>query len=86
MATNDLLLRIFTRSIPSMPKTSSTFAQALSKEVRSLIGKPIKHTSLPQPVACYCAVVNNLTKEFLPLMSLMGTCVGESTFLGRELS
>lgn len=76
--TNDLLLKIFTSSIPYMPKASSTFAQDLSKTVRAMIGRPTGGLSaLQQPVACYCAVVNNLTKEYLALLSLLRSCIGE---------
>lgn len=73
--TNELLLEIFTRSIPFMPKASSSFAQELSKIVRGFVGKPPNIDALKNIVACYCAVTKHLTQEWAALFMVLRSCL-----------
>lgn len=73
--TNELLLEIFTRSIPFMPKASSSFAQELSKIVRGFVGKPPNIDALKSIVACYCAVTKHLTQEWSALFMVLRSCL-----------
>jgi cohesin loading factor subunit SCC2 len=43
-ATNDMLLKIFRRSIPAMPRVTSTFAVELVGKLQPMISRP---TTLP---------------------------------------
>lgn len=84
---NDLLLLIFTRSIPHMSKASATFAQDLTKAVRGMINRPTGgYASLRQPVACYCAIVNHLTNDYTGMLALLRSCSGRPLFGTWELT
>ncbi|KAL1405359.1 Sister chromatid cohesion protein 2 [Vanrija albida] len=77
--TNDLLLQIFTRSIPHLPKAATTFAQDLSKTVFGMITKPTSGLNSLRPlVSCYCSVVNNLTRDHESLGKLLFSCIAKT--------
>jgi hypothetical protein len=42
-----------------------------------MIGKPTHYSCLPQPIACYAAVVSNITKEYKAMTALLRSVVSE---------
>ncbi len=47
----DMLMRVFTLSIPFMPKTATTFAMDLTKALLPMINKPLRGTAVS--LECY---------------------------------
>ena len=76
-ASNDLLLRIFQRSIPGMPRSASTFAADLQAALMPMIGKPSGgFQTMREVVGCFCAVTNHLTRDYTKLLKLLRACEG----------
>ncbi|CAD6587723.1 MAG: Sister chromatid cohesion protein 2 [Tremellales sp. Tagirdzhanova-0007] len=74
-ASNDLLLRIFQRSIPGMPRSASTFAADLQAALMPMIGKPSGgFQTMREVVGCFCAVTNHLTRDYTKLLKLLRAC------------
>ncbi|KAK8844801.1 hypothetical protein IAR55_006651 [Kwoniella newhampshirensis] len=74
-ATNELLLRIFRKCIPCMPRTASTFAQDLTKALMPMISKPTGgFQALRETIGCFCAVTNYLTKDWARLITVLRAC------------
>ncbi|WVQ82810.1 hypothetical protein IAT38_004942 [Cryptococcus sp. DSM 104549] len=74
-AGNELLLRIFQKCIPRMPRTASTFAQDLTKALMPMITKPSGgFQALKETIGCLCAVTNHLTKDWARLITVLRAC------------
>ena len=90
---NELLLKIFQRCIPAMPRVSSNFAVKLSDDLVPMISAPqggysvsnvaTHHRSaankqgLKETIACFCAVANHLTRDYMRVMKVLVACDGE---------
>ncbi|WVO15130.1 hypothetical protein L204_102774 [Cryptococcus depauperatus] len=73
---NELLLRIFQKTIPRMPRTASMFAQDLTKALLPMITRPAGgFQSLREVIGCLCVVTNNLTKDWMRVLSVLKACV-----------
>ncbi|KAK4684433.1 cohesin loading factor subunit SCC2, partial [Tremellales sp. Uapishka_1] len=85
-STNDLLLKIFQRCIPKMPKAASTFAQDLSNKLLPMINRPAGGMSaLKELVGCYCVVTTLLTREYAGLIKLLKSCEANIRVVKGEL-
>ncbi|WVQ72222.1 hypothetical protein IAR50_001771 [Cryptococcus sp. DSM 104548] len=74
-ATNELLLKVFQRSIPRMPRTASNFAQGLTKTLMPMISKPAGgFSALREIIGCFCAVTKYLTKDWLKAINVLRAC------------
>ncbi|TYJ53043.1 hypothetical protein B9479_006320 [Cryptococcus floricola] len=74
-ATNELLLKVFQRSIPAMPRTASTFANSLTKTLMPMISKPAGgFTALREIIGCFCAVTKHLTKDWPKAINVLRAC------------
>ncbi|WWC57550.1 uncharacterized protein I303_100082 [Kwoniella dejecticola CBS 10117] len=74
-ATNELLLKIFRKCTPSMPRTASTFAADLTKKLMPMISKPAGgFQALRETIGCFCAVTNHLTKDWAKLINVLRAC------------
>nr|XP_019013987.1 uncharacterized protein I206_00064 [Kwoniella pini CBS 10737]OCF52768.1 hypothetical protein I206_00064 [Kwoniella pini CBS 10737] len=74
-ATNELLLKIFRKCIPSMPRTASSFAADLTKKLMPMISKPAGgFQALRETIGCFCAVTNYLTKDWSKLINVLRAC------------
>jgi hypothetical protein len=83
-ASNDLLFRIFRLSIPSMPRTASTFATELTTKLTPMISRPSGgFGSLKEVIGAFCAVTTYLTKDYGKLIQILRACEGKlnTTFL-----
>ncbi|KAL7420405.1 Sister chromatid cohesion protein 2 [Cryptotrichosporon argae] len=86
-AANDLLLRIFRRCIPQMPRASSTFANDLAKQLMPMIGKPTGGLSaLKETIGCFCAVVTYLTKDYAKLISVLRSCEAKLRIVEKQMA
>ncbi|ORY23265.1 hypothetical protein BCR39DRAFT_549569 [Naematelia encephala] len=84
-ATNDLLLRIFCRSIPHMPRTASSFASDLSRVLMPMINKPTGGLQgLKEIIGCFCILVNHLTKDYVGLLRILKACEGKIRVMRNE--
>ncbi len=67
-------------AIPKMPRAASTFANDLQVKIRPMISRVSGgYKNVPELVACYCAVINHLTKDYAPVLTLLQACDGESS-------
>ncbi|WVW81234.1 hypothetical protein I302_103225 [Kwoniella bestiolae CBS 10118] len=74
-ATNELLLKIFRKCIPHMPKTASTFASDLTKKLMPMISKPAGgFQALRETIGCFCVVINCLTRDWGKLINVLRAC------------
>ncbi|OCF60187.1 hypothetical protein L486_02867 [Kwoniella mangroviensis CBS 10435] len=74
-ATNELLLKIFSKCIPQMPRTASTFASDLTKKLMPMISKPAGgFQALRETIGCFCAVINFLTRDWTRLINVLRAC------------
>jgi len=77
----ELLLKIFRASLPSLPKTASTFAEALERALTPLVSKPPNRPAAPvlqELIACYCTVITTSTHRFPLLIKTLTFCMSES--------
>ncbi|THH14012.1 hypothetical protein EW146_g6273 [Bondarzewia mesenterica] len=75
--TSDYLLKIFRASVPNMPKTAVKFGQELQLALQPMILRPPTAggvLALQETVACMCAVIENLTHDFVRLVALLKSC------------
>ncbi|KIR30957.1 cohesin loading factor subunit SCC2 [Cryptococcus deuterogattii LA55] len=84
-ATNELLLRIFQRCIPRMPRTASTFALDLTKSLMPMISKPSGgFQALRETIGCFCAVTNYLTKDWMKVIAVLKACEAKIRPIWRQ--
>ncbi|EAL23165.1 hypothetical protein CNBA5100 [Cryptococcus deneoformans B-3501A] len=85
-ATNELLLRIFQRCIPRMPRTASTFALDLTKSLMPMISKPSGgFQALRETIGCFCAVTNYLTKDWMKVITVLRACEAKIRPVWRQI-
>ncbi|ORX35130.1 hypothetical protein BD324DRAFT_633983 [Kockovaella imperatae] len=75
--TNGLILRIFTKCIPRMPKAASTFAADLNRALLPMINRPGKYDHLRETMECFCSVVNHLTLDYTNAIKILRQCEGK---------
>ncbi|WWC90225.1 uncharacterized protein L201_005158 [Kwoniella dendrophila CBS 6074] len=74
-ATNELLLKVFRKCIPQMPRTASSFAADLTKKLMPMISKPAGgFQALRETIGCFCAVTTHLTKDWTRLINVLRAC------------
>ncbi|WRT63186.1 uncharacterized protein IL334_000089 [Kwoniella shivajii] len=74
-SSNELLLKIFRKCIPHMPRTASTFASDLTKKLMPMISKPAGGFQvLRETIGCFCAVTNHLTRDWTRLITVLRAC------------
>lgn len=84
-AANELLLRIFQRCIPRMPRTASTFALDLTKSLMPMISKPSGgFQALRETIGCFCAVTNYLTKDWTKVITVLRACEAKIRPIWRQ--